>query len=244
MLHVAHGVACMLHVPRACCALHVVCACCQACICVARVCVAVCCECMLHTPSCMCISRTACCMCNICMPYAACHMLHGCPLGGSPLTTPCPFSPCPHVPTQAVARGRLVAALAVQRGTVTEVTLPVTPAMVPRLRVVAFFQAGGQVVAASWGAPVVDSCGDQVLLGALGHTGSGGGLGAARGAGMYWGEGARNCWEHWNVLGGGTRSCWGHWDILGAWRGNREIRSCWGSGSTGATGNSWEHWEH
>ncbi|KAI6061426.1 Complement C4-like protein [Aix galericulata] len=99
----------------------------------------------------------------------------------------------------AVARGRLVAAQAVQRGTVTEVTLPVTPAMVPRLRVVAFFQAGGQLVAASWGAPVGDSCGDQVLLGALGHTGSGGdsellgvlgctggrGLGAAGSTGMY-----------------------------------------------------------
>uniref|UniRef100_A0A8C3CQ29 C4a anaphylatoxin n=1 Tax=Cairina moschata TaxID=8855 RepID=A0A8C3CQ29_CAIMO len=64
----------------------------------------------------------------------------------------------------AVARGRLVAAQAVQRGTVTEVTLPVTPAMVPRLRVVAFFQARGQVVAASWGAPVGDSCGDQVRV--------------------------------------------------------------------------------
>ncbi|XP_035170102.1 proline-rich receptor-like protein kinase PERK8 [Oxyura jamaicensis] len=64
----------------------------------------------------------------------------------------------------AVARGRLVAAQAVQRGTVTEVTLPVTPAMTPRLRVVAFFQAEGQLVAASWGAPVGDSCGGQVRV--------------------------------------------------------------------------------
>nr|XP_047912081.1 complement C4-like [Anser cygnoides] len=64
----------------------------------------------------------------------------------------------------AVARGRLVAAQAVQRGTVTEVTLPVTPAMAPRLRIVAFFQAGGQLVAASWGAPVGDSCGGQVRV--------------------------------------------------------------------------------
>lgn len=167
-----------------------------------------------------------------CMPHVARMPLALLP-GGSPLTTPCPLSPCPHVPTQAVARGRLVAALAVQRGTVTEVTLPVTPAMVPRLRVVAFFQAGGQVVAASWGAPVVDSCGDQVLLGALGYTGSGGGLRAARGAGMYWGEGARSCWEHWNVLGGGTRSCWGHWGILGAQEGQQGDQELLGQ---------WEHW--
>lgn len=172
-----------------------------------------------------------------CMPHVA-RVPLAFPPGGSSLTTPCPFSPCPHVPTQAVARGRLVAAQAVQRGTVTEVTLPVTPAMVPRLRVVAFFQARGQVVAASWGAPVGDSCGDQVLLGALGHTGSGGGLGAARGAGMYWGEGARSCWEHWNVLGGeGLGAAGGtgtYWEHGGGQQGDQELLGQW---------EHWGYWE-
>ncbi|NXN24006.1 CO4 protein, partial [Nycticryphes semicollaris] len=71
--------------------------------------------------------------------------------------------PAPHIyHLLAVARGRLVAAQVVHRGTVTEVTLPVTPAMVPRLRLVAFFQAEGQLVAASWGVPVLSSCHSQV----------------------------------------------------------------------------------
>ncbi|KAM6184411.1 LOW QUALITY PROTEIN: complement C4-B-like [Sarcoramphus papa] len=65
----------------------------------------------------------------------------------------------------AVARGRLVAAQGVRRGTVTEVMLPVTPAMAPRLRLVAFFQAGGRLVAASWGVPVLSSCHGQVRVG-------------------------------------------------------------------------------
>ncbi|KAM9266886.1 LOW QUALITY PROTEIN: complement C4-B-like [Cariama cristata] len=70
--------------------------------------------------------------------------------------------PAPHIyHLLAVVRGRLVSARGVTRGTVTEVTLPVTPAMAPRLRLVAFFQAGGQVVAASWGVPVVVSCHSQ-----------------------------------------------------------------------------------
>ncbi|KAM6307695.1 complement C4-B-like [Podargus strigoides] len=74
--------------------------------------------------------------------------------------------PAPHIyHVLAVARGRLVAAQGVHRGTVTEVTLAVTPAMVPRLRVVAFFQAGGQVVAASWEVPVVVTCHSQVRVG-------------------------------------------------------------------------------
>ncbi|XP_074995485.1 LOW QUALITY PROTEIN: complement C4-B-like, partial [Calonectris borealis] len=75
--------------------------------------------------------------------------------------------PAPHIyHVLAVARGRLVAAQGVRRGTVTEVTLPVTPAMAPRLRLVAFFQAGGRLVAASWGVPVVSSCHSQVRTGA------------------------------------------------------------------------------
>ncbi|XP_063178048.1 complement C3-like [Chroicocephalus ridibundus] len=65
----------------------------------------------------------------------------------------------------AVARGRLLAAQSVPRGTVTEVTLPVTPAMAPRLRLVAFFQARGQLVAASWGVPVASTCHGQVRVG-------------------------------------------------------------------------------
>ncbi|XP_074021179.1 complement C4-B-like [Numenius arquata] len=81
-------------------------------------------------------------------------------------------SPAPHIyHLLAVARGRLVAAQAVHRGTVTEVTLPVTPAMAPRLRLVAFFQAEGQLVAASWGVPVVSSCHSQVRV-EVGRRGS------------------------------------------------------------------------
>ncbi|KAM9592115.1 LOW QUALITY PROTEIN: complement C4-B-like [Morphnus guianensis] len=72
---------------------------------------------------------------------------------------PPPGPPSYHV--LAVARGRLVAAQAVRRGTVTEVTLTVTPAMAPRLRLVAFFQAEGRLVAASWAVPVVGSCHGQ-----------------------------------------------------------------------------------
>ncbi|XP_074875118.1 complement C4-like [Buteo buteo] len=76
---------------------------------------------------------------------------------------PPPGPPSYHV--LAVARGRLVAAQAVRRGTVTEVTLTVTPAMAPRLRLVAFFQAEGRLVAASWAVPVVGSCHGQVRVG-------------------------------------------------------------------------------
>lgn len=92
-VHAAMSACCGLHAAHCTwCCMHVACPACMLCIaccvrmlssmhlCCTCVCVAVCCECMLHTPSCMCISRTACCMCNICMPYAACHMLHGCPL--------------------------------------------------------------------------------------------------------------------------------------------------------------------
>uniref|UniRef100_A0A8C3K907 Anaphylatoxin-like domain-containing protein n=1 Tax=Calidris pygmaea TaxID=425635 RepID=A0A8C3K907_9CHAR len=80
--------------------------------------------------------------------------------------------PAPHIyHLLAVARGRLVAARGVRRGTVTEVTLPVTPAMAPRLRLVAFFQAEGQLVAASWGVPVVSSCHSQVRV-EVGRRGS------------------------------------------------------------------------
>ncbi|XP_014812416.1 PREDICTED: complement C4-B-like [Calidris pugnax] len=80
--------------------------------------------------------------------------------------------PAPHIyHLLAVARGRLVAARGVRRGTVTEVTLPVTPAMAPRLRLVAFFQAEGQLVAASWAVPVVSSCHSQVRV-EVGRRGS------------------------------------------------------------------------
>ncbi|XP_064329869.1 LOW QUALITY PROTEIN: complement C4-like [Phalacrocorax carbo] len=80
--------------------------------------------------------------------------------------------PAPHIyHVLAVARGRLVAARGLRRGTLTEVTVPVTPAMAPRLRVVAFFQAGGRLVAATWGAPVGGSCHRQVGTGGAGGVG-------------------------------------------------------------------------
>ncbi|XP_074786572.1 LOW QUALITY PROTEIN: complement C4-like [Athene noctua] len=74
----------------------------------------------------------------------------------------------PRLHLLAVARGRLVAAQGVQLGTVTEVTevtLAVTPAMTPRLRLVAFAPVGGRLVAASWGVPVVGTCHHQVRVG-------------------------------------------------------------------------------
>ncbi|NXX86796.1 CO4 protein, partial [Urocolius indicus] len=74
--------------------------------------------------------------------------------------------PAPHtIHLLAVARGRLVAAQGIRQGTVTEVTLPVTPSMVPRLRLVAFFQSDGELVTATWSVPIVATCHRQVRVG-------------------------------------------------------------------------------
>ncbi|CAM9109439.1 unnamed protein product, partial [Bubo scandiacus] len=117
----------------------------------------------------------------------------------------------PRVHVLAVARGRLVAAQGVQLGTVTEVTLPVTPAMTPRLRLVAFAPAGGRLVAASWGVPVVGTCHRQVR-----GTGS---------TGRDWGG-----WEGMGALGelGGTG--------VGVLGGLEALGGAGGTGSTGQTG--------
>ncbi|XP_061845605.1 complement C4-B-like [Colius striatus] len=74
--------------------------------------------------------------------------------------------PAPHtIHLLAVARGRLVAAQGIRQGTVTDVTLPVTPSMVPRLRLIAFFQSDGELVTATWSVPIVATCHRQVRVG-------------------------------------------------------------------------------